>query len=161
MTSMLNRLPPWLRWIFVRRWGNLFGFLVCASLLGYGYYLQFAKGLQPCPLCILQRLCLFATGVAFLVAGLHHPVRRWAAHLYGGLIALVAVKNDLALVAAALGAAALVAVAPVPASAAPGPGDLIVSAVDAGAEAAKRVGELICSHIIARPHADLLRNVGL
>ena len=32
---------------------------------------------------------------------------------------------------------------------------------DAGAEAAKRVGELICSHIIARPHADLLRTVGL
>ena len=35
------------------------------------------------------------------------------------------------------------------------------AAVEAGAEAAKRVGELICSHIIARPHADLLRNVGL
>jgi ethanolamine utilization protein EutM len=37
----------------------------------------------------------------------------------------------------------------------------VKAAVDAGAEAAKRVGELICSHIIARPHADLLRNVGL
>ena len=35
------------------------------------------------------------------------------------------------------------------------------AAVDAGSEAAKRVGELICSHIIARPHADLLRTVGL
>ena len=37
----------------------------------------------------------------------------------------------------------------------------VKAAVDAGAEAAKRVGELICSHIIARPHPDLLRNVGL
>ena len=37
----------------------------------------------------------------------------------------------------------------------------VKAAVEAGAEAAKRVGELICSHIIARPHADLLRNVGL
>jgi len=37
----------------------------------------------------------------------------------------------------------------------------VKAAVEAGAEAAKRVGELICSHIIARPHPDLLRNVGL
>jgi ethanolamine utilization protein EutM len=37
----------------------------------------------------------------------------------------------------------------------------VKASVDAGAEAAKRVGELICSHIIARPHADLLRTVGL
>ena len=37
----------------------------------------------------------------------------------------------------------------------------VKAAVDAGAEAAKRVGELICSHIIARPHPDLLRTVGL
>ncbi len=35
------------------------------------------------------------------------------------------------------------------------------AAVDAGAEAAKRVGELICSHIMARPHAELVRTLGL
>ncbi len=37
----------------------------------------------------------------------------------------------------------------------------IKAAVDAGSQAAKRVGELVCSHVIARPHAELLRNVGL
>ena len=37
----------------------------------------------------------------------------------------------------------------------------VKAAVDAGSEAAKRVGELVCSHLIARPHAELLRNVGL
>jgi ethanolamine utilization protein EutM len=37
----------------------------------------------------------------------------------------------------------------------------VKAAVDAGAEAAKRVGELVCSHVIARPHAELLRTVGL
>ena len=86
MSSILNSLPPWLRWVFARRWGNAFGFFICAALLGYGYYLQFGKGLEPCPLCILQRLCLLGTGIAFLVAALHHPARRWAAHLYGGVI---------------------------------------------------------------------------
>ncbi|MCX6956758.1 MAG: BMC domain-containing protein [Verrucomicrobia bacterium] len=35
------------------------------------------------------------------------------------------------------------------------------AAVDAGAEAAKRVGELVCSHLIARPHAELVRTLGL
>jgi len=35
------------------------------------------------------------------------------------------------------------------------------AAVDAGSEAAKRVGELVCSHIIARPHNELVRAVGL
>jgi ethanolamine utilization protein EutM len=33
----------------------------------------------------------------------------------------------------------------------------IKAAVDAGAKAAGRVGELISSHIIARPHEDLLQ----
>jgi ethanolamine utilization protein EutM len=37
----------------------------------------------------------------------------------------------------------------------------VKAAVDAGAEAAKRVGELVCSHVIARPHAELLRKIGL
>ena len=35
------------------------------------------------------------------------------------------------------------------------------AAVDAGAEAARRVGELVCSHLIARPHGDLQRIFGL
>jgi ethanolamine utilization protein EutM len=33
----------------------------------------------------------------------------------------------------------------------------VKAAVDAGSKAASRVGELISSHIIARPHEDLLR----
>jgi ethanolamine utilization protein EutM len=37
----------------------------------------------------------------------------------------------------------------------------VKAAVDAGTEAAKRVGELVCSHVIPRPHADLLKQVGL
>lgn len=37
----------------------------------------------------------------------------------------------------------------------------VKAAVDAGAEAAKRVGELVASHIIPRPHTDLLKQVGL
>jgi len=37
----------------------------------------------------------------------------------------------------------------------------VKAAVDAGAEAAKRVGELTGSHVIARPHAELLKQFGV
>lgn len=37
----------------------------------------------------------------------------------------------------------------------------VKAAVEAGSEAAKRVGELVCSHVIARPHNELVRAVGL
>ena len=36
----------------------------------------------------------------------------------------------------------------------------VKAAVDAGAEAAGRVGELIACHVIARPHPDLLAGYG-
>ena len=37
----------------------------------------------------------------------------------------------------------------------------VKAAVDAGAEAAGRVGELVSSHVIARPHAELLSQFGI
>jgi ethanolamine utilization protein EutM len=37
----------------------------------------------------------------------------------------------------------------------------VKAAVEAGAEAAKRVGELVCSHVIPRPHPDLLKQISL
>jgi protein dithiol:quinone oxidoreductase len=55
------------------RRGNLFGFLACACLLAYAYYAQFFLHLEPCPLCIFQRIGVFALGVVFLVATLHDP----------------------------------------------------------------------------------------
>lgn len=33
----------------------------------------------------------------------------------------------------------------------------VKAAVDAGAEAARKCGELVSSHVIARPHGDLLK----
>jgi disulfide bond formation protein DsbB len=79
-----------IRQLFSRRIGNLAGFLACAGMLGFGYYLQFAVGLEPCPLCILQRIMLLATGIAFLAAAIHHPVRGPGAWIYAGVIALCA-----------------------------------------------------------------------
>jgi len=45
------------------RQGNLLGFAACAGLLAYAYYAQIVLHLEPCPLCIFQRVGVFAVGV--------------------------------------------------------------------------------------------------
>lgn len=37
----------------------------------------------------------------------------------------------------------------------------VKAAVEAGAEAAGRVGEIVATHVIARPHPELLKQFGL
>ena len=69
------------------RWVNLGGFLLCCLLLGVAYYLQFFRELEPCPLCILQRVAFIALGVSFLAAGIHNP-GRVGSRMYGLLIML-------------------------------------------------------------------------
>lgn len=68
----------------MRRAGNLLGFAVCAGLLGYAFYAQFVLHLEPCPLCIFQRIGIATIGVLFLLAALHDP-KRWGARVYGTL----------------------------------------------------------------------------
>lgn len=72
-----------LRWSF--RAQCFLGFAICASLLGYALYVQFAHQLEPCPFCIFQRLAFAATGVLFLLGALHGPRRSTGRRIYGVL----------------------------------------------------------------------------
>jgi disulfide bond formation protein DsbB len=65
------------------------GALVCALLLGFGYYLQYGKGLEPCPLCLVQRGFFIAVMAVCIAAALHRPQRRGAV-AYGALAGLFA-----------------------------------------------------------------------
>lgn len=62
------------------------GAAVCALLLGFGYYLQYVQGLDPCPLCQVQRGCYYLVGLAFVAGALHG---RWVP-AYSSLAALFA-----------------------------------------------------------------------
>jgi len=42
--------------------------LWCVGLLGFGLYLQHGVGLEPCPMCIVQRYALIAVAVTAAVA---------------------------------------------------------------------------------------------
>ncbi len=55
-----------------RRVLNLVGFAVCAGLMGFALYAQHVLLLQPCPLCVLQRVAVISLGIVFLVAALHN-----------------------------------------------------------------------------------------
>lgn len=63
----------------------LLGFLACAALLGYAVYLQLHAGLEPCPLCIFQRVAFAALGLVFLVGALHAPSSPAGRRTYGVL----------------------------------------------------------------------------
>jgi disulfide bond formation protein DsbB len=56
-----------------RRSFNFAMFLSCAGLMGAALYFQYVDHLDPCPLCIFQRVVVMALGVIFLVKTLHHP----------------------------------------------------------------------------------------
>jgi len=56
-----------------RRMAYFLGALVCAGLMGWALWLQYGLGLDPCPLCSLQRLTVVTLGVIFLIAGIHNP----------------------------------------------------------------------------------------
>ena len=75
-----------------RRLINVSGFAVCAALLAYALYTQFVQGLDPCPLCIFQRVGVALLGLVFLGAALHHP-RGGARYAYAAGIALAALAT--------------------------------------------------------------------
>jgi disulfide bond formation protein DsbB len=70
-----------------RRLVNLFGALVCGGLIGFALYAQHGLGLEPCPLCVFQRVAVLALGFVFLAAYLHNP-SGLGARVYGGLAVL-------------------------------------------------------------------------
>lgn len=62
-------------------------FVACAGLMGFGLYLQQVRHLEPCPLCILQRIAFILTGATALIAAVHNPGRAGKI-LYGALLAI-------------------------------------------------------------------------
>lgn len=82
-----------------RRLAYLFGFAVCASLMGYALYLQHVEMLEPCPMCWFQRIALLFLGIVFLLGALLNPGRpgarrlAWASLLTGGAGVALAARH--------------------------------------------------------------------
>lgn len=63
MNMMLNK-------ILAGRSGYLIGFLACFGLVALALWIQTQYHLEPCPLCISQRIVFMGLGVLFLIAAL-------------------------------------------------------------------------------------------
>ena len=57
-------------------------FLACSSLIALALYLQEQEGLEPCPMCILQRYAFATIGIVALAGAIHGP-RGIALKVYG------------------------------------------------------------------------------
>jgi disulfide bond formation protein DsbB len=77
-----------------RRVLNGLGLLACAAMLAYAWYAQVVLGLEPCPLCIFQRIGIGACAVLFLLATLQSPARI-GARIYGAALLLAALATML------------------------------------------------------------------
>ena len=51
------------------------GFISCFLMLAVGAYFQFVEEMEPCPLCISQRIAILLTGIVFLIAAIHNPAK--------------------------------------------------------------------------------------
>ncbi len=60
-------------------------FVICASLLGFGLYLEHVVGLEPCPLCVFQRIAYIVIAVISLIGAIHNPQKLFE-RIYTGLI---------------------------------------------------------------------------
>ena len=64
-------------------------FIICTGLLGFGLYLEHSVGLEPCPLCVFQRIAYISMAIIALLAAIHGPGLMFA-KVYSGLIAIAA-----------------------------------------------------------------------
>lgn len=56
------------------RFYSLLGFLAAAGAMLFALWLEHGRGLEPCPLCIFQRVAMIATAAVFLLGALHGPL---------------------------------------------------------------------------------------
>lgn len=63
-------------------------FLAAVAGMAFALYLQHGVGLEPCPLCVFQRVGLMGMGLFALIAAIHNPQALWLRRVYAGLAGL-------------------------------------------------------------------------
>ncbi|MCX7187200.1 MAG: disulfide bond formation protein B, partial [Methylophilales bacterium] len=80
---MLNKL-------LLTRAGYLLGFVASFASVGLALWIQTRYQLNPCPLCISQRMVLIGLGLLFLTAAIHNPAQV-GRKIYAALHVMVAI----------------------------------------------------------------------
>lgn len=69
------------------------GLVICAGMMTFALYSQHFLGLEPCPLCIFQRVAVVGLGLLFLMAAIHSP-GRLGCWIYAALLLLVSLAGS-------------------------------------------------------------------
>ena len=72
-----------------RRLLNFAGLAACTGMMGFALFAQHVLLLEPCPLCVFQRIATILTGFVFLAAAVHNP-GKIGSRVYAGLLVLTA-----------------------------------------------------------------------
>jgi protein dithiol:quinone oxidoreductase len=67
-----------------------FGLFFSIGLVAFSLYLQFHQGLEPCPLCLVQRGLVILLGLLCGIGIFFTPAQRLARWTYAGIITLIA-----------------------------------------------------------------------
>ncbi|RBO85799.1 disulfide bond formation protein B [Marinomonas aquiplantarum] len=83
--------------ITARRFHGLIAFTAFA-LLGVAFYMEYEMGLEPCPLCMLQRIMFLGVGVISLISALLDSVKvrrvcAWLVVVFSILGAALAIRH--------------------------------------------------------------------
>ena len=70
----------------------IYGALGCVALIATALVLQHSLNLEPCPLCIFQRIFVIALGVVMVAGAIHNPADL-GRKVYGGLTMVVAMAG--------------------------------------------------------------------
>jgi len=73
---------------------NFLGFFACTLLMSYALYAEHFLGLEPCPMCILQRISTILLGLTFLL-GCFPFSSRFSRLLIGSLISITSLSGIL------------------------------------------------------------------
>ncbi|XOZ32305.1 disulfide bond formation protein B [Halomonadaceae bacterium KBTZ08] len=66
--------------------------LACAAVLAVALYMEYGMGLEPCPLCMLQRMAFVGLGLVALLVALIGPTG-WGVRLGGALMLIPALTG--------------------------------------------------------------------
>lgn len=67
--------------------------VACFAMFGYALYLEHYQGLEPCPLCIFQRVAVLALGCALLLAAALPTAWRIAGNISALLVAVAGLSG--------------------------------------------------------------------
>ena len=66
----------------------------CIALMVFGLYLEYVQGLEPCPLCVFQRIAYILIGLIALIGATHNPKDLFLV-IYKFLIIITAITGAL------------------------------------------------------------------